>query len=191
MKVWILTIAAAAAVTGWILKSRLLSERQNVAAVPDPPPTHVNNDSAEVFQKAFWQRPDAEDQILHAERREWRDERGVQQWQWFIAVKPSGALNRRLRQDNVFRLARRNQASPPDGVPGWFAFDGAGTESWQSASGDLRLYFAQKDGVLYGTGNGGGFSEGLPSTVSAATASVSLRPAGRLPLTPPPNPDKP
>lgn len=191
MKVWIITIAATAAVAGWMTKSRWLDERQSAATVPGPPPTHVNNNSTEVFQKAFWQRPNAEDQILHAERREWRDERGVQQWQWFIAVKPSGALDRRLRQDNAFRLARRSQAALPSGVPDWFAFDASRTESWQSSSGDLRFYFAQTDGVLYGTGSGGGFREGAPVPVSNATASVSPPPVGRLPLTPPPNPVRP
>ena len=45
-----------------------------VTTAPSPPEEKVtlrtNDDPQEVFQRAFWRRPTAEDRILHAERRE-------------------------------------------------------------------------------------------------------------------------
>ena len=47
------------------------------------------SDPLTVFQKAFWRRPEDEDLMLHAERREWSTKADVvRHWQWFIACRP-------------------------------------------------------------------------------------------------------
>jgi hypothetical protein len=47
------------------------------------PPSAVEQEAEEVFKRAFWRRPSAEDRILKAERHEWHDAEGVSRWQWF------------------------------------------------------------------------------------------------------------
>ena len=75
------------------------SSRVEPVETTAPPPEEnvtlrTNDDPQEVFQRAFWRRPTADERILHAERREWvSEEDGVRRWQWFLAVEPSGALN--------------------------------------------------------------------------------------------------
>ena len=55
-------------------------------------PASIENVGEEVFKRAFWRRPSAEDRILQAERHEWHDAEGVSRWQWFLIVDPSPAL---------------------------------------------------------------------------------------------------
>ena len=49
-------------------------------------PASIENVGEEVFKRAFWRRPSAEDRILQAERHEWHDAEGVSRWQWFLIV---------------------------------------------------------------------------------------------------------
>ena len=43
------------------------------------PPSAVEQEAEEVFKRAFWRRPSAEDRIIKAERHEWHDAEG----NWF------------------------------------------------------------------------------------------------------------
>ena len=111
------------AAVGWHLASPK-SEKPALSDSPDhtfQKPTSTVTDPALVFQKAFWKRPSPEDQILHAERREWQDKDGLSKWQWFIAVKPSPALVDHLITDNAFMLAPRSgRREHADDPPKWF-----------------------------------------------------------------------
>src|SRR6187397_2142386 len=72
-------------------------ESKPPAAIPEEPQTRrvvVLTDPLKIFQKAFWRSPNANDQILHAERREWPGEDGVGKWKWFIVLQPSPELGK-------------------------------------------------------------------------------------------------
>lgn len=167
----------------------------------EPPPDTTSTDNAAVFQKAFWRRPGEDDRILHAERREWRDGEGVSQWQWFLAVEPSPALVKHLREDNAFGLAPDKSGSAPDAgpagsfhqAPAWFPAAADGFDVFHSPSGGLRLLFSKSANQLYATDSGHGFRPGAAGPASATEArsrpvsgpGTTLR---RLPDSPPPNP---
>ena len=66
----------------------------------------TDTDPGEIFQRAFWRSPSADDRIVHAERREWsNDDNGVRHWEWFLEVEPGDKLVSWLREENPFRLA--------------------------------------------------------------------------------------
>jgi len=155
------------------------------------PPTSTVTDPALVFQKAFWKRPTPEDQILHAERREWQDKDGLSKWQWFIAVKPSPALVDHLITDNAFMLtvaphsngaASRQQ---DQSTPQWFAQPTETHQVLTNPNGTFHLLWDKKKNLLHATDSGSGFRPGAPEPAKAITAS---QPEGRLPTTPPPKP---
>lgn len=151
----------------------------NAPANPPAPEEKVtlrtNDDPQEVFQRAFWRRPTAEDRILHAERREWvSEEDGVRRWQWFLAVQPGAALDQWLREDNAFGLARVTSTAPFDGFaqsPSWFPTKGelAECEIHQAAGNRMTLIFDPAKKVLYATDAGHGFA------LARADASQPLR----------------
>lgn len=160
-------------------------------AEPDAKPTSTLTDATVVFQKAFWKRPNANDRILHAERREWADADGVKKWQWFIEVEPSAELLRHLITDNAFSLgvARDGWPTLAAGTPDWFTQPSSQPRVLQSRSGSFVLVHDEKANRLLATDSGGGFRPGAPERPSPApTPSVA---AGRLPPTSPPNPPKP
>jgi hypothetical protein len=154
------------------------------------PPSSILNDAAMVFQKAFWKRPSAGDNILHAERREWKDGDVIRKWQWFISVEPSPELLKYLREDNAFRLSTAPSVPVITGAPDWFTVDPADTEALQAPGGQMRLFFSKSKRVLFATDSGGGFRQGAPELEAPvpATQSASI---GRLPQTPPPTPPSP
>jgi hypothetical protein len=149
------------------------------------PPTTTLTDSAEVFRRAFWQRPSPEDRILNAERREWSDENGVKKWQWFLVVEPSPALVKRLRVDNAFGLTPLNTAPSISDAPPWFNISPGDVETLAAAQGNLRLFFTRNNKLLYATDKGGGFRPGVPE--SAVKSKQSPSSTDRLPTSPPPD----
>ena len=103
-----IAVAAVAVVLGWYLglpDHGSDTPHGTSAAHGSHPPASTVTDPAIVFQKAFWKRPTSEDQILHAERREWQSQDGLSKWQWFITVKPGPALVAHLITDNAFMLS--------------------------------------------------------------------------------------
>lgn len=125
--------------------------------------------SEEIFRRAFWQHPGPGDVILHAERREEVDadraDAPVLTWQWFLAVRPSPALLARLRDPEVFGLARGTRprrrdapaALPP---PAWFP-NVAGEHEFEileTASSPLVVYYRARDNLLFATDTGAGFA---------------------------------
>jgi hypothetical protein len=98
-----------------------------------------------VFQKAFWRRPENEDIMLHAERREWSTKvDGVRHWQWFIACRLGPKMLDWL-DTHPFSLSRSEVAADsgfPSSiaaqgpVPAWFPPDHKGSEIRGSGSGN-------------------------------------------------------
>jgi hypothetical protein len=148
-------------------------------------PTRTQDDPKEVFQKAFWKRPGAEDKILHAGRREWDGKEGLKKWDWFLVVEPSPALLKHLREDNAFGLASAPAPPPDDSAPPWFRYDLAAVEALGSARSGMVLMFGKSRNILYATGQGGGFRPGAPE--SAPPVTLPDQSAGRLPPTAPPD----
>jgi len=147
-------------------------------------PTTTVTDSEEIFKRAFWRLPGSEDEILHAERHEWRDGDGLQRWQWFLVVKASPQLIKDLRDDNAFGLVPGSVGSLNPEAPDWFVFKPDDFSVLQSPHSGMRLMFSKTDNTLYATDSGRGFTKGAPEPAKqAAPASAP----GRLPTTPPPH----
>ncbi|MGJ8640340.1 MAG: hypothetical protein ACSHYA_13210 [Opitutaceae bacterium] len=185
----VIAVVVALAFLGW----RLATSGDGGHEPQIPTEAHESNspasyeDAAEVFKQAFWKRPSAGDRILHAERREWEGEDGILQWQWCIEVEPSPALLKYLRDDNAFGLstgAKIEWEAPAD----WFPESADELAVMQSVDGSMTLLFSQSGDKLYGIGSGGGFRPGAPTPPKPETAQTES--AGRIPRTPPPNPQR-
>jgi hypothetical protein len=159
-------------------------------ASPTPAPEmtelRTNQDGEEVFRRAFWREPAANDRILHAERREWVSEKdGVRRWQWFIAVEPGPEFAAWLREQNPFGLqsgaADRGKNSETVN-PGWFPAvatlrDG---ELRQTADGGMTVI--TKGGVIYATDVGHGFAVATRSAPAPANRPAALPLEAHRPL---------
>ena len=150
------------------------------------PPASIENVGEEVFKRAFWRRPSAEDRILQAERHEWHDAEGVSRWQWFLIVDPSPALLQYLREQNTFGLVA-GSFEPLAESPVWFRFDSQAVETFRSLDGGMHLAYRTKDHRIYASASGAGFTKGAAAP-SIAPAPISASSAGRLPNAPPPIP---
>lgn len=149
-----------------------------VKAEAAPPTMTPLTDAVQVFQKAFWKRPAKSDVIRHAERQEWKDDTGIRKWAWFIIVKPSPELRKRLRDDNAFNLVAVPSAQPVKDAPQWFALPSGETEVLRAPQGGMQLVFDRKDGLLYASDSGGGFEPGrvVESKAGPAAPAVDRRP---------------
>lgn len=160
------------------------SAQAPVAQAPaTPPPTHTSADGTGIFQKAFWKRPSADDRILHAERREWKDASGVQQWAWFLIVEPSAALVKHLRDDNAFHLSPKTGVPLPEKAPTWFTL-ADGSPRLVSPTGQMQVSFSADGKTLHACAHGLGFRPGSPTPAPAVATSAPMT-SGRLPLTSP------
>ena len=126
----------------------------------------------EIFRRAFWRQPTAQDRILHAERREMTiatthtnaGSRDVQSWQWFLALHPGADLLRTLRDPDTFGLVPtatpRSWSGPaPEPLPDWFPSASApGFEILQAPAGRLTLLYRAADNTLFATDAGAGFT---------------------------------
>ena len=165
-------------------------DKASTTASKEDPPTQIENDPVKIFQRAFWASPTPEDEILHAERREWIDSDNVQKWQWFLVVKPSPALLKRLRDDNAFGLMPAAAANLPSDAPEWFAFNKDEVSVLKSLQAQLQLIFSKDHHTLYATDSGLGFRAGVPEPVRPSPPSSTSRAIpGRLPSTHPPRPE--
>lgn len=134
------------------------------AASPAELTLSTSREAGQVFQHAFWRRPQPEDQIEHAERREWiSPATGIAHWQWFLAFQPGPALRTWLEEDNPFRLSSARGSTPPSGgppPPDWFP-DPASIPPdhvQSSADGQMLLIRHPANGLWYLTDRGSGFT---------------------------------
>lgn len=109
------------------------SSRPAPAAVPAPAVSAETLartvDSDAVFARALWRRPQPDDVIKNAERRDWSDAEGVTRWDWFLEVQPGPALMAWL-DTNPFSLHKSEApqpAIPPAEAPRpeWFPKESA------------------------------------------------------------------
>jgi len=148
------------------------------------PPDRSGLDPDLVFRQAFWRSPDAEDEIVHAERYEWHDAGGVKKWKWFMEIKPSPGLIKYLRDENAFGLTRTSSMTMTDERPDWFNFDASKAVVMNSAQTKLQLIFIDEKNTLYASDSGLGFRRGAPEPIKPTLEQASV--PGRLPATPPP-----
>jgi hypothetical protein len=146
-------------------------------------PTNTLTDSEEIFKRAFWRRPGADDRILHAERHEWRDTEGLQRWQWFLVVIASPELIKYLRDDNAFGLVPASAARVLSESPAWFSSKPEDVTVMQSSHAGMCLMFSKSDNTLYATDSGRGFTKGAPESPPPTQGAQT---PGRIPTSPPP-----
>ncbi len=136
------------------------------ASLPRIPGESLRTDWAaeDVFRRAFWRHPQADDEIIEAVRTESSGEDGVNRWVWFMKIHPSAALLRDLRNPDTFGLVATNRPSLlPDEIsrPAWFpaARSGTGMEILQHPTQPLTLQYHAEDNLLYACDHGRGFSK--------------------------------
>jgi hypothetical protein len=125
------------------------------------------HDKAAVFQRAFWRRPERDDRIIAAERREWLDDTSVvRKWQWFLAVDPSPVLSHWLIDDNPFEVSVVAMGSSPpvfEGAPEWFPTQSelAAFMQYSTSGSRFSIFIDPKSGRLFAADSGSGFSTAL------------------------------
>lgn len=179
-----------------IFMSWLLWQDDSANAAPTPSshsrmedkPSSIIHDKEEIFQRAFWRRPSAEDRILHAERREWTDDQGTEKWQWFIKIQASPKLMQFLREENPFALAPVSSPPTIKDQPSWFVPDYHESDIFLSRQGALMMCFDRKDQVVFASDHGYGFRAGAPESIPAVSTPEHGRaaPPRRLPDALPP-----
>lgn len=163
MKALVLIVSAAvvAALGWWQASSEDGKHEKKVTTETHASHTsHVSHSPAEVFQKAFWQHPSANDKILHAERQEWSEKGEIKRWRWFITVQPSPELLKRLRADNVFRLQPVKTSPLIADAPEWFIQENGQNEILQTPDHSMTVFFDRVTGLLQATDSGTGFNPG-------------------------------
>ena len=145
----------------------------------------VTTEGEEIFSRAFWRRPNPEDNILQAERRQWSDEEGVRRWQWFLVVEASPSLIGYLLDENAFGLRSTDEVTTFAEVPQWFQYEPMEVSTFASRQSGLYLMYRKADNTLYATGSGTGFTKAVAEPARSA-GKVSSQ--GRLPPTSPPKP---
>jgi hypothetical protein len=132
----------------------------------------LNTDKEEVFSRAFWKRPAAGDNILHAERREWTESAadGPARWQWFLDVEASPELLAWLKDKNPFSLRPADKVTT-EAPPVWWPKDLSG---WEIRSGgeDKRftILFSRNSRRLCATDSGAGFTPAAAVPAAAVPA---------------------
>lgn len=148
----------------------------------------------EVFQRAFWRRPEAGDRILRAESRPSDGETSGAApavMRWFLAVEPGPALARALREENPFSL-RPVVPAPVADAPAWFPRDLDGFTMHAGSGPAARILLTSGDGRrLYVAGTSRAFAPPVAEPPAPAASLAHQPPPGRLPATPPPNPNVP
>lgn len=159
---WVLPMVLAGVI--WIEIYDKPMDRPDANEVEGEAPYRVNREAVEVFRRAFWRNPSAADEILHAERREWRDDgETVSQWQWFLQVRPGRRLLEDLRSGAIFTLQPATGAiewATLSSAPTWFPEHASGEayEIWRDPSGQLTFLYDADDNLLFGTDEGFGFA---------------------------------
>ena len=160
----LIPLAGLLAWAGWPVHSSHQSPPSPLSH-PLPPPTATLTNTAGVFSRAFWRRAAADDKILHAERREWKDGAEVSHWQWFVTVEP-GAILKEWLGKNPFRLqpvTQRVTFNHYAAAPEWFPRTAAADEYeiHQTAGGSMTLLFSRNQNLLYATDAGQGFQKSV------------------------------
>lgn len=194
-----LVLAGAALAVG----ATLAAWRLRPSAEPPTPPARLTagadgaagtGAAREGFQRAFWRRPETGDRILQVESRSMEGETNAATpsvTRWFLAVEPGPALARALQEKNPFSL-RPVAPAPVADAPAWFPRDLEGFTMHAGSGPTARVLLTSRDGSrVYVAGTSRAFSPPVAEPPAPA-ASLAQQPSpGRLPATPPPNPNVP
>lgn len=139
-------------------------------SISPAPGEHLRGDwtRQEVFRRAFWRHPGADDRIERAVRFESSGDQGVSRWVWFMKIHPSAELLRDLRDPATFGLMsvdRPRGDLPKDlSAPDWYpALTGeTGAEILQHPSQPLTLIYKSAENLLYASDYGNGFAKAQP-----------------------------
>lgn len=113
----------------------------------------------QVFRRAFWRQPSADDRILEALREETPAAAGVQSWRWALALHPGPDLLAAIRNPETFGLLPAANPRPWTDTPAWFpTAAGPGFEVLQAPSGRFTVLYRAADNLLYATDAGRGFA---------------------------------
>ena len=120
-------------------------------------------DFGAVFARALWRRPQTDDVIKNAERREWSDAEGVTRWDWFLEVQPGVALGAWL-ETNPFSLHKSEApqpAIPPAEAPrpDWFPKESAAFDVFVSSSTSFLMLRDRATQKVYLSDSGGGLAK--------------------------------
>ncbi len=136
------------------------------AAATQPGETLARIEDAQVvFRRALWRKPQPDDKVVNAIRREWSDGDGVTRWDWYLVVDPGAALKAWLAT-NPFSLKRVERpreggASRAPGRPEWFPKSLAGFEVYQGSMGDLVFIRDGSTQRIYLADSGAGFAKAV------------------------------
>jgi len=174
--VWGLLLVCGLLARGWILRQpvptqpvpSLSASVEPVAApLPEPPVETLarNLNAQEVFRRALWRRPQEDDVIQNAERREWSDAEGVTRWEWFLVVTPGSVLDAWLNTNpfSLQKVERPREGGPvsSSGAPEWFPKDFPGKEIFQSNVGNFLLVRDAANGRIFLADSGGGLARSV------------------------------
>ena len=174
--VWGLLLVCGLLARGWILRQpvptqpvpSLPASLEPVAApLPEPPVETLarNLNAQEVFRRALWRRPQEDDVIQNAERREWSDAEGVTRWEWFLVVTPGSVLDAWLNTNpfSLQKVERPREGGPvsSSGAPEWFPKDFPGKEIFQSNVGNFLLVRDAANGRIFLADSGGGLARSV------------------------------
>ncbi len=174
--VWGFLLVCGLLARGWILRqpapiqpaATLPAALEPVAApLPEPPVETLarNLNAQEVFRRALWRRPQEDDVIQNAERREWSDAEGVTRWEWFLVVTPGSVLDAWLNTNpfSLQKVERPREGGPvsSNGVPEWFPKDFPGKEIFQSNVGNFLLVRDAVNGRIFLADSGGGLARSV------------------------------
>ena len=167
--VWLALAVAGFGAALWLNRApspSLPAPEERPAGVPAPavlPETLARTvDFDAVFGRALWRRPQPDDVIKNAERRDWSDAEGVTRWDWFLEVQPGPALQEWL-DTNPFSLHKSEAPQPviPPAEaprPEWFPKDAAAFDVFVSSSSSFLILREPVTRKVYLSDSGGGLA---------------------------------
>jgi len=119
-------------------------------------------DSVAVFHRALWRRPQPDDTILNAQRRDWSDAEGVTHWDWFLAISPGPQLQAWFAT-NPFSLQKVSQPRSSHlrdlaQAPAWFPKDFVNLDVFEALSGNFLLVVDPETKGIFLSDSGGGLT---------------------------------
>ena len=168
--VWLAVAVAGFAISVWLNRAPspvlpVPEERPAVASAPIVPAETLARtvEFDAVFARALWRRPQPDDVIKNAERRDWSDAEGVTRWDWFLEVQPGPALQAWL-DTNPFSLHKSEApqpAIPPAEAPRpeWFPKEAAAFEVFVSSNTSFLMLRDPATQKVYLSDSGGGLAK--------------------------------
>lgn len=162
--------AVAAVIVGLTLRNRPAAAgtaETASPAIPLPEGQRLQDNwpPEEVFRRAFWRHPQADDRIVDAVRYERSDDDGVNRWAWFIKLHPGPQLLRDLRVPETFGLIAVESPRPwlPDDLspPDWYlaSTGDSHVQVFQHPSQALTLIYRPAENLLLASDHGEGFAD--------------------------------